>query len=111
MISAHSRARSRASRCGFDRYTVTAVVWRTISCETLACMSTAIPTGTSGPTSSRTRRDTSPSTSGYSSETAAPWFASSTPSHGPLSLNRSIISPTMRSNASFVMVPIGPVRA
>ena len=48
-------------------------------------MSTAIPTGTSGPTNSRTRRETSPSTSGYSSETAAPWFARSTPSHGPFS--------------------------
>ena len=83
----------------------------TVSFDILACISRVIPTGTWGPTISRTARVNSASISGNSSDTAAPWLLSRTPSHGPWSRNIPSISPEMRSYASLVIVPIGPVRA
>ena len=86
-------------------------MFATVSFEILACISRVIPTGTSGPTISLTARVNSPSISGNSSETAAPWLESRTPSHGPWSRNMPNISLERRSYASLVIVPIGPVTA
>ena len=65
--------------------------------------------GTRGPTSARTRATISPSMSGWLSDTAAPCWARRTPSHGPRLRSASSISPTLRSKASSVIVPIGSV--
>ena len=111
MSDAHSKERSRGSKCGLVRYTVVTSAFSTIMGETLACMSILRPTGISGPTIVRTLRVISPSASGNSSETAAPWRAKRIPSQGPLSSISESISPVILSYASFVIVPIGPVIA
>ena len=58
--------------CGFVRHTTQASVFATDSLEIFECMSSVMPTGTSGPTISRTDAVNAASMSGNSSETAAP---------------------------------------
>ena len=77
----------------------------------LACMSSATPMGTSGPTVSRTRRTSSPSASSQVSDTAAPCNGSSTASQGPLSRIAAMMRSKMKSVACAVIAPIGISRA
>ena len=82
-----------------------------INCDTLACRSSVIATGTLGPTISLTRRASSPSMSGYSSDTAAPIWFISIASNGPWARSMSKASPPIVSNTCLLMVPAGSVAA